>query len=84
MSQSDMWINEDVNGIRLDVWEISRAPDDRGDPYHAKAVAIDVETVDRYGHVVARTGIKLSPYEAKRLIDRMHMVLDEANARAGR
>jgi hypothetical protein len=84
MSQSnnDLWVDENVNGIRLDVWEIMRNPEDRGDPYYAKTVAIDVETVDSYGRIVARTGLQLSPYQCKALIERINMTIDATKARA--
>ena len=42
---------------------------------------LDVETVDRYGGIVARTTLRLSPYTAKKLIERIHLALDAAKAK---
>jgi hypothetical protein len=78
-SSSPLWVNEDVNGIRVDVFEIGPpAPADH--PEHYVAIGIDIETVDRYGGVVQRTSLRLSPYDAKQLIERMHLALDAAKA----
>jgi len=77
---SSFWVNEDVNGIRVDVWEIG-PPEANDHPEHYDAIALDIETVDRYGGMVARTTLRLSPYEAKKLIERIHLALDAAKAK---
>lgn len=80
---SDFWVNEDVNGVRIDVWEIG-PPRPSDHPEHYDAIALDIETVDRYRRVVARTSVRLSPYKAKKLIERIHLALDAARAPEGR
>lgn len=77
---SSFWVNEDVNGIRVDVWEIG-PPRPKDHPEHYDAISLDVETVDRYGGIVARTTLRLSPYNARKLIERIHLALDAAKAK---
>ena len=77
---SSFWVNEDVNGIRVDVWEIG-PPLLKDHPEHYDAIVLDVETVDRYGGIVARTTLRLSPYNARKLIERIHLALDAAKAK---
>ena len=77
---SSFWVNEDVNGIRVDVWEIG-PPRPKDHPEHYDAIVFDVETVDRYGAIVARITLRLSPYKARKLIERIHLALDAANAK---
>lgn len=72
---NDFWVNEDVNGIRVDVWEIA-PPGPADHPEHYDAIGISIETVGRYRSVVARTTLRLSPYQANKLIERIHLALD--------
>lgn len=74
-NREPLYVNEDVNGLRVEVWEIG-PPRPADHPEHYDAIAVDIETVDRYGGVVARTTLRLSPYKAKKLIERMHLALD--------
>ena len=77
---SSFWVNKDVNGIRVDVWEIG-PPRPKDHPEHYDAIGLDVETVDRYDGIVARTTLRLSPYKARKLIERIHLALDAAKAK---
>ena len=77
---SSFWVNEDVTGIRVDLWEIG-PPGPNDHPEHYDAIALDIETADRYGGIVARTTLRLSPYKAKKLIERIHLALDAAKAK---
>ena len=77
--QSSFWVNEDVNGIRVDVWEVG-PPRPKDHPEHYDAIRLDIETVDGYGGIVARTTLRLSPYKAKKLIERIHLALDATKA----
>ena len=74
------YVNEDVNGIRVDVYELGPPRPDQH-PDHYDAIGVDVETVDRYGRVVARIGLHLSPYKAKQLIEKINLALDAARHR---
>jgi len=81
--QSSFYVNEDVNGVRVDVREIGPPRRDQH-PEHYDAIALDIETVDRDGGVVARTTLRLSPCKAKRLIERIHIALDAAKKKTAR
>lgn len=73
----DLWVNEDVNGIRIDAYAIG-PPRENEHPDHYNAICLDVDITDRYGHIVQRTTLQLTPYRAKQMIERIHLALDAA------